>query len=73
MSEIYVFMRKSLYNVFTGLYNCTCTVHISVSAWNEGGGEQPDLKVGAAVAAPDIVLNSRISTAVYLHKAASAI
>jgi hypothetical protein len=47
-----------------------------VSAWNEGGGEQPDLKVGAAVAAvaaPDIVLNSRISTAVYLHKAASAI
>ncbi len=48
-----------------------------MSAWNEGGGEQQDLKVGAAVAAavaaPDIVLNSRISTAVYLHKAASAV
>jgi hypothetical protein len=58
------------------LFYITVLVYsISVSAWNEGGGEQQDLKVGAAaaVAAPDIVLNSRISTAVYLHKAASAI
>jgi hypothetical protein len=55
------------------VYITVLVYSISVSAWNEGGGEQQDLKVGAAVAAPDIVLNSRISTAVYLHKAASAI
>ncbi len=55
------------------VYTTVLVYSISVSAWNEGGGEQQDPKVGAAVAAPDIVLNSRISTAVYLHKAASAI
>ncbi len=54
------------------VYITVLVYSISVSAWNEGGGEQQDLKVGA-VAAPDIVPNSRISTAVYLHKAASAI